>query len=164
MTEIENREKLIKIALSWERTPFHDNAGVKGAGVDCAWYPFRAFVEARLIKEFKMPKYHPQFLLHNKREVYLEVVETHARRIDVPQAADLAMFYYGTCFSHGAIILDWPNIIHARKPVGVTRENAYESSSLSRLDRGSANVLGANEGDPRPFRFYTLKSWDGIDA
>lgn len=164
MSESKARWSVIQEALSWERTPFHDNAGVKGAGVDCAWYPFRVYVGCRLISPFKMPKYHPQFLLHNKREVYLEIVEKHATRVDAPKGADLAMFYYGTCFSHGAIILDWPNVIHARKPVGVTRENVYESSNLSRLDRGSANVLGMNEGDPRPYRFYTLKSWEATNA
>lgn len=171
MSEIEERARVVQIALSWQRTPFHDSVGIKGVGADCAWYPFRVYLEAGLIPEFKVPDYSPQFLLHNSDEIYLRLVEQYAVRVHrQPRQADFLMYWFAKCHSHGAIVVDWPSIIHARKPVGVTLDDALDSHLLMYLDKGSAAGLSKRPdiatacrmGDPRPMSVYSLKSWEGM--
>lgn len=157
------RIDVMREAFSWQRTPFHDKAGVKGVGVDCAFFPYHVYRSAGLIPAFEIPDYSPQFLLHSKEERYLAVVEQFAVRVDrTPLPGDFLMYWFGRCHSHGAIAADWPRIIHARKPVGVTFDDALDSQLLLKLDRGSAAGAGRPVGDPRPMRVYSLKTWENV--
>lgn len=155
------REAVIISAMSWLGTPFHDNVGIKGVGSDCAWFPYRIYRSVRLIPVFDIPEYSPQFLLHDHgRQRYLEVVERFAVQVPRdPVPGDFIMYWFGTCFSHGAIVTEWPQVAHARKPVGVTLDDALGLALLAELDRGTAKVLGKRPGDPRPRLVYTLKDW-----
>lgn len=163
MNEETERSEVVREALTWQRTPFHDNAGIKGVGSDCAWFPFRVYRAVGVIPEFEVPQYSPQFLLNSSRELYLEVVERHAVEITTtPRPGDFVMYLFGRVYSHGAIALDWPRIIHSRKPVGVTQDDALSSSLLTEADRGTARVHGLKVGAPRPLKFYTLKTWAGV--
>jgi hypothetical protein len=55
------------------------------------------------------------------------------------------LYRWGRAFAHGAIIVAWPEIIHAMIDIGVT------------LDRGDAGRLAS-----RTKRFFTL--WPRTDA
>lgn len=157
---VAQRSGVVREALTWERTPFHDRAGIKGVGADCALFPHRVYRACGLVPDFPVPRYSPQALLHSDRETYLEVVEQYAIQVQrAPLAGDFLMYWFGRLFFHGAIVIAWPRIIHARKPVGVVQDDALASSLLLQLDRGSAAALKLREGDPRPMRVYTLKAW-----
>jgi cell wall-associated NlpC family hydrolase len=44
--------------------------------------------------------------------------------VELVQAGDVALFRFGRCFSHGAIIVDWPTVIHAWHVGGVILTDA----------------------------------------
>lgn len=155
------RLNVVAEALSWERTPFHDSMAIKSVGADCAWYPYRVYNACDVMPTVEIPNYSPQFLLHSKRQLYLEFIEPYVREITAVEElpGDFRMYWFGKCFSHGAISLGGNDLIHARKPVGVTRDEA-DSTLLSTLDRASAKALNKSEGDPRPVKFFTPRVWD----
>ncbi len=115
MTEVEERAAVVEEAKSWLGTPYHQNADVKGAGVDCGMLPLRVFSAVGLI-EFRDPRPYPiQWSLHQKAERYLEIVSGYAHEIvGPPLPGDLAMFKMGHTYSHSVIVVSWPNVvIHA---------------------------------------------------
>jgi len=124
------REDIVRAALGWEGTPFHDRARVKGAGVDCVNLLVAAFSEAGLIPAADLEPYAPQWFLHRDEPRFLQgLAQYGARQID-PAAAlpgDMLMYNFGRHAAHGAIVVDAQTIVHAYKPVGrVTRGSRRE--------------------------------------
>jgi NlpC/P60 family putative phage cell wall peptidase len=118
------REDVVREALSWEGTPFHDAAGVKGAGTDCLHFIVRVFVAVGLLEDFNPAPYAPQWFLHREEPLFLQGLERHAHRVDAGLPGDILMFNFGRHAAHAAILLDGDQIIHAYKPVGcVTRDS-----------------------------------------
>jgi cell wall-associated NlpC family hydrolase len=108
------REAIIAEAVSWIGTPFHHEARVKGAGVDCAMLLCEVYERAGLIGRVEIPHYPPDWHLHRDAERFLARIVDHARAIaGPPEPGDVALFRYGRCFSHGAIVVDWPQVVHA---------------------------------------------------
>jgi hypothetical protein len=60
----------------------------------------------------------------------LALVEQHARPVATPEPGDIALFRYGRCISHGAIVLAWPRVIHAVVRQGVVIEDALANVDL----------------------------------
>jgi cell wall-associated NlpC family hydrolase len=134
------RAAVIAEARAWLGTPYHHAAQVKGAGVDCAMLPAAVYRTAGLIPEFQVAHYPPDWHLHRDTERYLEIVTLHATEVPAPTGpGDFVLYRFGRAFAHGAIILDWPTIVHAVIRVGVV------------LDRGDAGRLHG-----RTRRFFTL--------
>lgn len=144
-TEQRQRESVIAEALTWEKTPFHSMARVKGAGVDCAQFLIVVYATVGLIEDFDPGYYPADWALHKDEERYLGWVEKLAKPVDAPLPADIAVWKFGRTFSHAAIVVDWPKIIHAQIGVGVT------------LGEGNAAwLVNQIKGEPRPVRFYSL--------
>jgi cell wall-associated NlpC family hydrolase len=112
----EQRALVIAEAVTWLRTPYHHAARVKGAGVDCAQILIAVYAAVGLIADFKPDDYPPDWMLHRSDERYLGHVMQYARQVDAPGPGDIAMWKFGRCFSHGAIVLEWPLVIHAYRP------------------------------------------------
>ena len=131
VTEGEERLAIIAEARSWVGTPYHENAAVKGAGVDCGMLPLMVFSTVGLI-EFCDPRPYPsQWHLHQKAERYLELVLGYAREVENPKPADLVMFKIGHTYSHAAIVVEWPTcVIHANG-----KECQYDDPSSCTLFR-----------------------------
>ena len=51
---------------------------------------------------------------------------------DLVQAGDVALFRFGRCFSHGAIVVDWPTVIHAWHVGGVMLTDVKQPLLVSR--------------------------------
>src|SRR6266702_1630686 len=123
MIEQEQRERVVMVARSFIGTPDQDCAAVKGAGVDCATFLALVYAEAGLIPQLKLPAYSPQWFLHHSEQLYLGIVSTHAHEITRPPSmGDVVLFKLkdyqgrplGRCYSHGAIVIAWPDaIVHA---------------------------------------------------
>jgi len=127
------REKIIEVARSWIGTPFHDNCGVKGVGVDCAHFLARVFSESGMSEEIQIEYYSPQFFLHTKEEKFASYVLQYSREITESevQMGDIVLYKFGHSFAHGAIIVDWPkSIIHAHKLDGCVIETAAFDADL----------------------------------
>lgn len=120
LAELESRERAIAEARTWLKTPHHHRAHIKGAGVDCGWLLIEVYSAVGVIPRFDPGEYPLDWMLHREEERYLEWVERYAARVGVPAPADLVMYKRGRCYSHGAIVLDWPEqVLHAHVDEGV---------------------------------------------
>jgi len=134
MTEQEAREAIVAEALSWEGTPYHSHARIKGVGVDCAQLPAAVYEAVGLVPHLA-PDYADQWFLHRDEETYLSWVRPHARQIDRADLlpGDFVIWRYGRTFSHGAIVIAPPIVIHASGPaVAVVRADMDREEEMLR--------------------------------
>lgn len=146
---IEQRNAVITEAQTWLRTPHHNGACIKGVGVDCGLFPWSVYHAVGLMPEIPDDlRYSPQFHLHKDEEWYLKLAHANGKELEVgvlPKRGDFVLYKIGRIFSHGAIVIDWPQIIHAYIKDGVT------------YARGNAGRLEANKrGVPTETKFFTL--------
>lgn len=135
------RATVVAEAETWLRTPYHHRARIKGAGVDCAQILIAVFSSAGLIEVFDPGDYPPDWMLHRDEERYLDLVRVYAHEIDGPPLpGDIAVWRYGRTFSHGAIVTEWPNIIHAHRT----------DRMVTRADGTQGPLAG------RPVKFFSL--------
>jgi cell wall-associated NlpC family hydrolase len=114
------RAAVIAAAESWRSTPFHHAAKVKGAGVDCLRFLEATYLEAGIVDKIDIPYYPSDWHLHRDAERYMEGLLQYAREIEGPPLpGDVALFRFGRCYSHGAIVVAWPRLIHAYWSLGV---------------------------------------------
>lgn len=109
-------------AESWLGTPFEHMQRCKGAGVDCGQFLLGVFHNVGLIPDVTTDYYPRDFHLHRDREWYTELVEEFSRALgpdEPPLPADLVLFKVGRVYSHGAIVVSWPKIIHSFVTRGV---------------------------------------------
>ena len=174
MIDIEaERAAVVAEARAWLRTPYHHMGRVKGAGVDCATLLAEIYARADAVPPVAIPFYPPDWHLHRDAERYLGFVLEHAvelsavssqpsireqkltadsRELKVVLPADIALWRFGRCFSHGAIVIDWPLVIHAYAGRGCVLEDASRARWLSQI--------GERQGaQPRPVKFCRLKRW-----
>lgn len=117
---IATREDVVREALTWEGTPFHDMAGVKGVGTDCAHLLIRVYAAVGLIEDFN-PQYKPQWFQHRDEPRFLQTLKAQGARwihYENIQIGDVLMYRFGRHAAHAAIVVDASTIIHAYKPVG----------------------------------------------
>jgi cell wall-associated NlpC family hydrolase len=147
MTIDPRRGFVVAEAESWLRTPYHHMARIKGAGADCLTLLAEVYEKAGVIPHVEVPFYPPDWNLHRDAERYLEGVTRYAREIlycadnapprgraasgesalrREPQPGDVAVFKFGRCFAHGAIVLGWPRLIHAWHNAGVVYADATQ--------------------------------------
>lgn len=112
--EADLRAAIVAEALSWEGTPYLPFARVKGVGTDCAQYPAAVFAACGIIPELH-PKYSQQWMHHRDEELYLAEIRQWAREIPVNESkpGDLIVWKFGRTFSHSAIVIELPLVIHA---------------------------------------------------
>lgn len=115
MTVAEQRAAIVAEARTWEFTPFRHGQHVKGAGTDCAGL-IAGVYNAAIAAGLKVRVYPEQWFLHRMEEWYInDLVESGFIEVAPEQrgAGDIVLSKMGRVFCHGAIILDWPKVIHA---------------------------------------------------
>ena len=129
MTDAQN---LIRCARSWLGTPYHHRGNVKGAGCDCLMLVIEASKEAGLLpKDVTVPEYPEDIMFHQDDTRYVDGLMSYCDEVLEPAPGDVAMWFFGRVFCHGAIVIDWPRIIHAYKRHGKVLEmNVDEDSRL----------------------------------
>ena len=138
----EKRAEIVRVAKTWLRTPYHHMAKVKGCGADCAMFPLAVYQECGVIPaDFTPEPYSMQWHLHHSEEIYLKTIEPFtvettglsgvtSGRPWKPLPADFVVFKFGRAFSHGAIVVEWPLIIHSYIPHGVQFSDALNDGQL----------------------------------
>ena len=129
------RAAVIAEALSWIGTPYHHAQAVKGRGVDCVLSLIEWFARAGVIERFDPRPYPASWFLHRDEERFLNGIERYADRLpdgEEPKPADLALYRFGRCVAHGALILDADFIIHACA-IAKRVERRERSAMLPRL-------------------------------
>ncbi len=111
-------------ARAWIGTPYHHQADVRGAGVDCAMLLVRVFEHCGLIPPRVDPRpYAPEWHLHRSEEVYLGWLTQYAveQHTGEPAPGDVVAWRYGRAFSHAAIVVGEGSraaIVHALRSAG----------------------------------------------
>lgn len=143
INRVSTREAIITEAKTWLRTPWRHAAAVKYAGVDCGRVVIEIYANCGLIERFTPDAYPQDFALHSSEERFLTNIERYAVRVDNAKQGDIAVWKFGRCFSHAAIVTAWPAIIHAKINEGVL------------LDDGTQGDLAGRE-----VRFYSVFGGD----
>jgi cell wall-associated NlpC family hydrolase len=145
------RQKVVEIALTWQKTPYRHMGRVKGAGADCLTLLAEIFSEAGLIPKIQIPFYPQDWMHHRDAERYLSGLMDYAKEIDTPpQAGDIVLYKMGRCFSHGALVIEWPMILHAQAGCMVTLENAEAATWLTHVGENTADM-----GKVREKKFFS---------
>jgi len=127
------RLAVIEEARRWLGTPYHHMGRVKGAGTDCLMMLAEVYEAAGVVPHLEVPFYSPDWHLHRDAEHYLEGMTRYAREIaGPPQPGDVALFKFGRCFAHGAIVIEWPRLIHAWHNAGVLCADATQPPLAAR--------------------------------
>lgn len=124
------QQRAINEAMTWLGTPHHNGARVKGAGVDCGQILIAAYESAGVLRpgECEPGEYPGDWALHRSEEMYLGWIERFCDQVEgAPQPGDIALFQFGRCISHAAIVIEWPKLIHAYINLGVIVSDASES-------------------------------------
>lgn len=113
------RAALIAEALSWEGTPYHAHACLKGAGVDCALFLAGVAQACGLLAPtWQAPYYSPEWHWHQREERLAQTVESLGGRaipLAAAQPGDVLLFRFGQRqpLSHSGLLLDNQRLIHA---------------------------------------------------
>ncbi len=146
------RAKIVSIARSWLLTPYHSMGRVKGAGVDCGMLPLAVYHEAGILAEIPEVPYYPlDWAAHRDEERYLEFVERMVRENGwkevpppperTPLPGDFLLFHFARVYSHGVIVAEWPECIHAHVSRGVVLVNALGNRYMAkRVEEGKVKA------------------------
>ena len=135
--EAETRAAVVAEAMTWLGTPWHHNSAVKGAGCDCARFPLAVFQAVGLVPDVAVDDYPPDWALHRDEERYLEMVRRFGTDCDPNSVlpGDMLVWRFGRAFSHGAIVLDRDQVIHAYRRIGsVTIDDWRKEADLVSRD------------------------------
>ena len=143
LTELAQRARVVQEALSWQGTPYHHMGRVKGAGVDCGELLALVYDAAGVTPEIMPAAYNHDWHLHRGEEKYLAIVEAFAHRIEGPPLpGDIVLYQFGRCISHGAIVVQWPQIIHSYVGKGVVLDDAEANLALAPRQKGFWSCWG----------------------
>jgi cell wall-associated NlpC family hydrolase len=124
------RIAVIAEARSWIGTPYRPCAGVKGAGVDCAYLIMCVFNNVGLTKLALAQKYKPGLSMYRAGEkMYVSMLATAFDQVaGDPLPGDIALFQtdVGVRTSrlvHGGIVTFWPKVIHASNGQGAREQH-----------------------------------------
>jgi len=143
--ELAQRVALVKEARRWNATRFHHRAAKLGHGVDCAHLLLEAHVGAGLAERIKIDFYPCDWHMHRDEEKFLGYVERLLNRVDpedgearlderpdfYARPGNVLLWRYGRTFSHGAIVTEWPRIIHASFPAQCVLEESVMGGILA---------------------------------
>ena len=143
-TEAEERRAVVREANTWIGTPFHHMGRVKGrtGGVDCAYccaLVYHAALPDR-VPAMDFGYYAPTWNMSKKSaapERYLATVLALPGVCEVaaPSPGDLALFHWGLAWAHGAVVIDWPVIVHADMNAGFVALVLANEGRLARRQR-----------------------------
>lgn len=134
MNEDTARAAVVMEARRWIGTPYHHQADVLGAGVDCGMLLVRVYVDTGVVPPFDPRPYAVEWHLHRDDERYLGYLLKHGTEISAPEAGDIVVWKIGRAYAHGGIVVGWPMVVHAYQPEGMVVE-----SDLSLISPLSAN-------------------------
>jgi cell wall-associated NlpC family hydrolase len=130
------RQRVVAESKTWLRTPYHHMGRIKGGGTDCLMLLAEVYEATGVIRHVDVPFYPPDWNLHRDSERYLQGLMRYAREIGgPPQDGDVAVFKFGRCFAHGAIVVSWPRLIHAWCGAGVVFADGDQPPLIGRLVR-----------------------------
>lgn len=134
-----NRAKILVEAHSWIGTPYQHQVGLKGVGVDCAYFVGKVAEGVGLIEKFEVEPYSIEWHWHSREEKMCQIVEsfgcTQLDDIYDVKEGDILAFKYGRVCSHLGIMTQDGCFIHAHMKAGKVIVNRLSGEFLDRLER-----------------------------
>lgn len=152
----EQRAAFVQAAVAYIGTPYHHMGRVKGAGVDCATLLICSASDAKIISDVKLDYYPSDWNLHRGSERYLATISKYVKEMvpppdRAPIPGDIVLWRFGRSYSHAAIVVEWPKVVHARMGTPVCFEDAEKAQWLTTI--GESDPA---RGKPRPKKFFSL--------
>jgi len=89
--------------------------------------------------------------MHRGSEKYLATISTFCLEVPPPPlSGDIVLWRFGRSFSHAAIVIDWPKIVHAYVGRPVRIDDAIAQQNLRFI--GEA---GPDRNKPRPMKIMS---------
>ncbi len=153
VAEAKGRLAFVNEAISWIGTPFVNCADVKGQAVDCAMLLTRCAVDTGLVPAFDPRPYAPHWHVHHDRELFIEFLTDRlgGREIDTPRLGDIAVYKFNRTFSHGAVIVNSAEVVHAWSGYRMVMRTRRDEAQLGQMQVFAESV-------PRPVRYFDLWS------
>ena len=135
------REEIVSESKTWLGTKYVGWTAIKGprGGTDCGQLIFGIYRNCRYLPaDIHLPKdYSLQVAQHQASTEYIDIVATYMREIQVDEIlpGDVVIFKLGLAYAHGAIITDFPTIIHALYHGGVQGGNILKHPKLNKAER-----------------------------
>ena len=123
MTETDHRPAVVATARRWIGTPYHHQADVLGAGVDCGMLLVRVYVDAGVVPPFDPRPYPVQWHLHRDDERYLGFLVDRGSEVETPAPGDIVVWRIGRAYAHGGVVTGWPLVVHAYQPEAMVVES-----------------------------------------
>lgn len=108
------RAAVVEEAFTWLNTPYAHMGSLKGVGVDCAMILREVYGKVLpWMKDIQIDYYPADWHLHSDDERYLGMVRKYACETESPKPGDIVVVKFGRAYAHGAIVVDYPTVIHA---------------------------------------------------
>jgi cell wall-associated NlpC family hydrolase len=120
-------------AQKWLGTPYHHMGAVRGAGVDCGQLLVEVYSALGLAPRIDLGYYPSDWHFNRSEEIYLGWVKQYAKPTENPKMGDIALFKFGRCISHGAIVVELPLVIHAHLGFGCVQTSIDDAELKGRL-------------------------------
>lgn len=124
-----DRRAVVAEAMTWLRTRYHHHQRLKGVGVDCAQILCAVYEACGLVEHVETGQYATDWHLNRSEEIYAQWLARYCVRLPpdtAPQPGDIALFRFGRCYSHGAIVVDGGLLVHAVLRRGVVLSAPWE--------------------------------------
>ena len=139
MTETEERQAIVKEALSWQRTRYAHMGRVKGAGTDCGMFLLEVWERCGLTERINIPYYPFDIAANCSDPMYLNFIEKYCKKIDrEAKPGDILVYkFLGSKVPHHAsIVIDAEYICHAwvRQGVILSNRKGYKKYEVGLYD------------------------------
>jgi cell wall-associated NlpC family hydrolase len=126
----EQRKAIVAEAKSWNNTPYHITAAVKQGGVDCAQLLYSVYSAVGLMPPMTFNYRSIRAYIAEKDPLFLQSVKKYADEIPETDVlpGDVVMYKNPAfaIYTHAAIVLEWPTVIHAVFEQGVVVTGAWD--------------------------------------
>lgn len=139
-----DRAAVITEAKKWLGAKWQHQACVRYQAADCGQILVDIYTQCGLIERPTVESYPKDWAIHNTEERYLAVVEQYAHEVTEPLPGDIAVWKVGRTYSHGAVVIDWPLILHADSTEGVTLADASKGK-LAKRDVKFYSIFTGNQ-------------------
>lgn len=143
------RSAVTREAKAWLGTPYHKGQCLKGVAADCAMLLVGVYAACGVmaVKPADFGLYPPDGHDARNTQRYLLALQRRARELpptEIPQPGDIVLVKLGRVFNHAAIVIAWPQVIHAWR-VDVTQVNALNDPAFLGFEKKFFNPFLAKE-------------------
>ena len=113
------KQRIVDEALTWVGTPYHDQARLKGIGVDCAQLLAMIAYNVGIMDDDDLARipmnYTPEWAIHNRDEQMISILEDMGcTEVEgTPTPGDIIAFRTGRSYGHLGIIVTSTEFVHA---------------------------------------------------